>query len=62
MSLRENTAPLPDLYEGLLLCRKVPPTGEHVVDEQRVDGERAGGVSSASSEQKEQREEHAHDE
>ena len=36
--------------------------GEQAVDEQRVDGERAGSVSSAGSERKEQREEHDIDE
>ena len=36
----------------------MPPTDEHVVDEQRADDERVGDASSISSERKQQREEH----
>ena len=36
----------------------MPPTDEHVVDEQRADDERVGDASSVSSERKQQREEH----
>jgi len=36
----------------------MPPTDEHVVDEQRADDERVGDASSVSSEQNQQREEH----
>ena len=45
-----------------LVCRKMPPTDEHVVDEQRVDVEQVGDASSVGSERERQREEHGIDE
>ena len=57
MSLRRFGVPLPH-SRGTLLFVKMPPTAEHVVDEQRDDDEQVGDARSVSSERERQREEH----
>lgn len=62
MSLGEGWITSAALKRRLFSVQEGLPTGEHAVDEQRIDGERACGVSSTGSEQMEQQKEHAHDE
>ena len=46
------------LERVLLVGKKVPPTDEHIVDEQRADVEQVGDARSVGSERERQREEH----
>ena len=57
MSMSRFGAPLLHSRECLLL-HKMPPTGEHSVEEQRADNEQVGDARSVGSERERQREEH----
>ena len=49
------------LERVLLVERKIPPTDEHIVDEQRAEVEQVGNARSVGSERERQREEHGID-
>jgi hypothetical protein len=46
------------LERVLLVEKKMPPTDEHIVDEQRAEVEQVGDARSVGSERERQREEH----